>query len=81
MPPIFSSTHTLSSAAASAGADLTAPETLSSEDLFAPLAALPWAMLLASAGSDAGSADNAIDIMVADPLASLCTFGDVTELH
>ncbi|MGL5949730.1 MAG: aminodeoxychorismate synthase component I, partial [Aeromonas sp.] len=46
-----------------------------------PLAALPWAMLLASAGSDAGSADNAIDIMVADPLASLCTFGDVTELH
>jgi para-aminobenzoate synthetase component 1 len=47
-------------------------------ELFARLAHLPWAMLLESAGQP--GPDNRIDIVCADPLATLQTRDDVTEI-
>ncbi|MGL5597252.1 MAG: aminodeoxychorismate synthase component I, partial [Aeromonas sp.] len=45
---------------------------------FAPLAHLPWAMLLESAGPI--GADNQFDIICADPLATLETRGLITTV-
>jgi len=45
---------------------------------FAPIASLPWAMLLSSA--NANHSDNRFDILTADPRATLVTRGDVTHI-
>ncbi|OAN18270.1 aminodeoxychorismate synthase component I [Photobacterium jeanii] len=45
---------------------------------FAPLAAMPWAMILRSAANN--HPDNRFDILVADPLATLETQGDTTRI-
>lgn len=47
--------------------------------LFAALARQPWAMLLDSAGAE--GADNRVDILVADPLATLETQGATTLIR
>ena len=52
------------------------PETL--VHLFSPLAHQPWAMLLSS--GQANHADNRFDILTADPLATLTTRGESTEI-
>ncbi|SHG92155.1 aminodeoxychorismate synthase component I [Ferrimonas marina] len=50
--------------------------------LFAPLAALPWSMLLDSAGEGAAAPhpDAGYDILVADPIATLVTRGEETQV-
>ncbi len=45
---------------------------------FEPLACQPWAMILRSAAQD--HPDNRFDILVADPLATLETHGDITRI-
>ncbi|MGF1723272.1 aminodeoxychorismate synthase component I [Photobacterium nomapromontoriensis] len=45
---------------------------------FEPFAGQPWAMILRSAASD--HPDNRYDILVADPLATLETHGEITRL-
>ncbi|PSW21121.1 aminodeoxychorismate synthase component I [Photobacterium sanctipauli] len=45
---------------------------------FQPLAGQPWAMILRSAASD--HPDNRFDILVADPLATLQTYGETTHI-
>ncbi|MGF1685775.1 aminodeoxychorismate synthase component I [Photobacterium japonica] len=45
---------------------------------FEPLAGQPWAMILRSAASD--HPDNRFDILVADPLATLATHGEITHI-
>ncbi|WP_448309558.1 aminodeoxychorismate synthase component 1 [Pantoea sp. PGP6] len=45
---------------------------------FAPIASLPWAILLSSA--NANHSDNRFDILTADPRATLVTRGDVTHI-
>lgn len=46
---------------------------------FAPLSGQPWAMILRSAAQD--HPDNRYDILVADPLATLETHGDITRIR
>lgn len=48
-------------------------------DFFAPLAHLPWAMLLESAGTL--GADNRFHIISAEPLATLVTHGEHTQIE
>lgn len=45
---------------------------------FEPLAGQPWAMILRSAAQD--HPDNRFDILVADPLATLETYGETTRI-
>ncbi|WP_442801474.1 aminodeoxychorismate synthase component 1 [Serratia rubidaea] len=47
--------------------------------LFSPLSAQPWAMLLHSGFAE--HSHNRFDILVADPCATLTTHGAVTEIH
>lgn len=53
------------------------PDALS--ELFGRVAHLPWAMLLSSGSAD--HPDSRFDIMVADPLATLETYGRVTHIR
>ncbi|ELR67534.1 Para-aminobenzoate synthase, aminase component [Photobacterium marinum] len=46
---------------------------------FEPLAGQPWSMILRSAAED--HPDNRFDILVADPLATLETHGDITRIN
>ncbi|MGR5061591.1 aminodeoxychorismate synthase component I [Photobacterium sp. DNB22_13_2] len=46
---------------------------------FESFAGLPWAMILRSAASD--HPDNRFDILVADPLATLETYGETTRIN
>ncbi|MGR5128121.1 aminodeoxychorismate synthase component 1 [Photobacterium swingsii] len=45
---------------------------------FSPLSAMPWAMILRSAANN--HPDNRFDILVADPLATLETQGEITRI-
>ncbi|RQM39183.1 aminodeoxychorismate synthase component 1 [Erwinia psidii] len=49
------------------------------EQLFSSVSQQPWAMLLHSGFAD--HSDNRFDIMVAEPLITLTTLGDITHIH